>query len=163
MNSSCDIVTQNTIRLGHSNARIAVSNRVQGMYLTLALFCNPPHILCLRTLTQSVLLTSSKTYRAVWCTFLNLCRTWGPHSGSYENCHFWDIALCSPYTNRRLGGIYHLHLQGRNLAEQETNESRCLLLGWFSFLKMEVILSTETSVYIRTTGAISQNTVIFIF
>jgi hypothetical protein len=34
---------------------------------------------------------------------------------------FWDISPCSPYVNRRFGGTYHLHLQGRKSAEQETS------------------------------------------
>jgi hypothetical protein len=32
---------------------------------------------------------------------------------------FWDIAPCSPYVNRRLGGTNYLHLQGRKSTEQE--------------------------------------------
>jgi hypothetical protein len=32
----------------------------------------------------------------------------------------WDIASCSPYVNRRFGGMYDLHLQGRKSAEEET-------------------------------------------
>jgi hypothetical protein len=39
---------------------------------------------------------------------------------------FWDISQCSPYMNRCFGGTYHLHLQGRKSAEQETSESRWL-------------------------------------
>jgi hypothetical protein len=31
---------------------------------------------------------------------------------------FWDIAPCSPYMNRRFGGTYHFHLQGRKSAER---------------------------------------------
>jgi hypothetical protein len=34
---------------------------------------------------------------------------------------FWNIAQCSPYVNRRFGETYHLHIQGRKLAEQETS------------------------------------------
>jgi hypothetical protein len=34
---------------------------------------------------------------------------------------FWDIALCSPYMNRRFEGTYHLHLQGRKSAKQQTS------------------------------------------
>jgi hypothetical protein len=34
---------------------------------------------------------------------------------------FWDIMLCSPYVNRRLGGTYYFHLQDRKSAEQETS------------------------------------------
>jgi hypothetical protein len=33
---------------------------------------------------------------------------------------FWDIAPCSPYVTQRFGRAYHLHLQGRKSAEQET-------------------------------------------
>jgi succinylglutamate desuccinylase len=39
---------------------------------------------------------------------------------------FWDIAPCSRYMNRRFGGTYHLHLQGRKSAEKETSEGRWL-------------------------------------
>jgi hypothetical protein len=31
-----------------------------------------------------------------------------------------DIAPCSPYINRRFGGTYHLHHQGKKSAEQES-------------------------------------------
>jgi hypothetical protein len=34
---------------------------------------------------------------------------------------FWDTAPCSPYVNRCFRGTYHLHLQGRKSAEQETS------------------------------------------
>jgi hypothetical protein len=34
---------------------------------------------------------------------------------------FWDKTPCSPYVNLRFGWTYHLHLQGRKSAEQETN------------------------------------------
>jgi hypothetical protein len=34
---------------------------------------------------------------------------------------FGDIAPCSPYENRHFGGTYHLHLQCRKSAEQETS------------------------------------------
>jgi hypothetical protein len=34
---------------------------------------------------------------------------------------FWDIQSCSPYVNRRFGGTFHLHLQGRKSAEQDTS------------------------------------------
>jgi hypothetical protein len=43
---------------------------------------------------------------------------------------FWDIAPCSPYTNRRFGGTYHLHLQSRKSAEEETSDSRWPLKLW---------------------------------
>jgi hypothetical protein len=34
---------------------------------------------------------------------------------------FWDIALCSLYMNWHFEGTYHLHLQGRKSAEEETS------------------------------------------
>jgi hypothetical protein len=39
----------------------------------------------------------------------------------YDVAIFWDIAPSTPYVNRRFGGTYHLHLQGRKSAEQETS------------------------------------------
>jgi hypothetical protein len=80
---------------------------------------------------------------------------------------FWDITPCSPLSvNRRFGGTYRLHLQGR----RNQHESRwrpgetgiavvtCHLLSrWFlsqlmfSTLKMEAICSTETSVDTKRT------------
>jgi hypothetical protein len=33
---------------------------------------------------------------------------------------FWNIAPCIQYMNRRFGGTYNLHLQGRKSVEQET-------------------------------------------
>jgi hypothetical protein len=58
---------------------------------------------------------------------------------------FWDIAPFSPYVNRRFGGKYHLHLK---LPSHLLHAG--FWLGRFSALKMEVIRSTETSVYIQT-------------
>jgi hypothetical protein len=40
-----------------------------------------------------------------------------------------EIPPCSPYVNRRLGGMHHLHLQGRKSAKQETS----LLIMLLSF------------------------------
>jgi hypothetical protein len=34
----------------------------------------------------------------------------------YLECCLWDIAQCSAYMNRRFGGMYHLHLQGRKFS-----------------------------------------------
>jgi hypothetical protein len=49
-----------------------------------------------------------------------------------------DIVPCSSYVNRRFGGTYRFHLQGRKSVEQETSEK-------------QVISSSETSANIRTT------------
>jgi hypothetical protein len=55
------------------------------------------------------------------------------------NAVFWDVApWCSFWFNRRLGGTYRLHLQGRKIHERGTSVSRCL--------KMEAIRSSDTSV-----------------
>jgi hypothetical protein len=51
--------------------------------------------------------------------------------------------------NRCFGGTYHLHIQDRNSSEQEASALSGFLLGWFLTLKMVVICSSETSVYIR--------------
>jgi hypothetical protein len=39
---------------------------------------------------------------------------------------FWDTVPCISYMNRRFGGTYHFHLQGRKSAEQETSDSRMI-------------------------------------
>jgi hypothetical protein len=73
-----------------------------------------------------------------------------------KNAVFWDVAPCRSFVNRRFGGIYRLHLQGRKIRERGTNVSRCSLqppahagssLADFYTLKMRPILSSETSVY----------------
>jgi hypothetical protein len=61
---------------------------------------------------------------------------------------FWGTAPCSPYVKRRFGEKCHLSL-GRILSSLLLHAG--ILLGWFSILKMEVILSSEASVHIRTT------------
>jgi hypothetical protein len=68
----------------------------------------------------------------------------------------WDIKQCSPVSvNRRFGGTYRLHLQGRKISESKRKACflACNLLPrWFlaefifSILKMEAIYSSETSV-----------------
>jgi hypothetical protein len=43
-----------------------------------------------------------------------------------KNAVFWDVALCRSCVNRRLGGTYRLHLQGRKIRERGTIASRWL-------------------------------------
>jgi hypothetical protein len=71
---------------------------------------------------------------------------------------FWDMALCSRYVNIRFGRTYHFHLQSRKSAEQETNvqqvarQNSTLVSSRTIFtLRMDVILSSETYVHVRTT------------
>jgi hypothetical protein len=63
--------------------------------------------------------------------FYNETRT----SPSVKNTVFWDVAPCGHFVNRRFGGTYRLHLQGR------------CHRSWMAFTrKMEAIRSSETSV-----------------
>jgi hypothetical protein len=41
-----------------------------------------------------------------------------------KNVVFWDVALCRLCVNRRFGGKYRLHLQGRKIRERRTSVSR---------------------------------------
>jgi hypothetical protein len=68
-----------------------------------------------------------------------------------KNAVFWDVAPCRPSVNRRFGGTYRLHLQGRKIRERGTSVSRWLQtapadagssLADFSTLKMEAIRSS---------------------
>jgi hypothetical protein len=43
-----------------------------------------------------------------------------------KNAVFWDVALCRSLLNRRFGGTYRLHLQGRKIRERGTTASRWL-------------------------------------
>jgi hypothetical protein len=58
-----------------------------------------------------------------------------------KNAVFWDVALCRSCVNRRLGETYRLHLQCRKICERGTSHTD------FCSLKLEAILSSETSVY----------------
>jgi hypothetical protein len=76
---------------------------------------------------------------------------------NFECCHLLDTAPCSPYVNWRFAGKYHFHLQGKESAEEETSVQQILpshlrspVSRLIFILKMEVILSCETSFHIRT-------------
>jgi hypothetical protein len=43
-----------------------------------------------------------------------------------KNAVFWDVAPCSSFVNRRFGGMYRLHLPGREIRERGTSVSRWL-------------------------------------
>jgi hypothetical protein len=36
------------------------------------------------------------------------CKIWGFHSGDYEKCVFWDVALCRSCVNRRTASIFRV-------------------------------------------------------
>jgi hypothetical protein len=61
-----------------------------------------------------------------------------------QNAVFWDVAPCRSCVNRRFGGPYRLHLQGRKIRVQGTSVSR-----WLQ--KMETTRTSETSVHTRST------------
>jgi hypothetical protein len=42
---------------------------------------------------------------------------------------FWDIAMYSWYVNQHFRGMYHVHLQGSNSAEQETSVQHVMVIG----------------------------------
>jgi hypothetical protein len=51
-----------------------------------------------------------------------------------KNDVFWDVAPCSSYINRRFGGTYRLHFQGREMRERGTSmnqQSATICLCWF--------------------------------
>jgi hypothetical protein len=46
-----------------------------------------------------------------------------------KNAVFWDVAPCRSCVNRRFGGTYSLHLQGRKIAGEEPDADACS--PWF--------------------------------
>jgi hypothetical protein len=74
-----------------------------------------------------------------------------------KNAAFWDVAPCRYCVNRRSGGTYHLHLQGRKIRERGTSVRgdyvgilmRCNYLGW---APLQVFLTelTNESWYVAT-------------
>jgi hypothetical protein len=49
-----------------------------------------------------------------------------------KNAVFWYVAPCRSCVERRFGGTYRLHLQGRKIRERGTNVSRLLIWPLFS-------------------------------
>jgi hypothetical protein len=80
-----------------------------------------------------------------------LCKIWVFKAVTMKNAVFWDVVPCRSCVNRRLGGMYRLHLQGRKIGERGTSVSKWLQLADFCTLKMEAIRSFETSVHTRST------------
>jgi hypothetical protein len=80
---------------------------------------------------------------------------------SMKNDVVWNVAQGWSCVNRRFGGTYRLHLQGRKIRERGSSLSRWLSLqppthaassfADFSALKLEAIRSCETSVHTRST------------
>jgi hypothetical protein len=66
-----------------------------------------------------------------------------------KNAVFWDVAPCTSCVNRRFGGTYRLHLQGRKIRENSLQPPADAgsSIADFSALKMEAIRSSETSVH----------------
>jgi hypothetical protein len=71
-----------------------------------------------------------------------------------KSISFWNVTPCSLLScNRRFGGTYRLHLQGRrNNFSKNQQASKWLIAEIISFtLKMEAICSSETSVATQET------------
>jgi hypothetical protein len=62
-----------------------------------------------------------------------------------QNAVFWDVEPCRSCVNRRFGGTYRLHLQGRKIRKLETSLSRWLQT------EQSAIHSSETSVHTSST------------
>jgi hypothetical protein len=43
-----------------------------------------------------------------------------------KNAIFWDVGLCRSCVNRRFGGTYRLHFQGRKIRERGTRVKQVL-------------------------------------
>jgi hypothetical protein len=85
---------------------------------------------------------------------------------------FWDSEPCSPYMNRRFGGKFHLHFQGRKSAEQEINESRWVgkmssqsfcLANSFRWFPARLIFDPEDGgeTFLRNVGSYTDYTVLY--
>jgi hypothetical protein len=85
-------------------------------------------------------------------------------SNSVKNAVSWDVASCKYFVNRRSGGTYRLHLQGRKICERGTSVSRWLpaSLADFSALKIEAILPPKRRFTEYLHGVTSQMTAFFI-
>jgi hypothetical protein len=74
---------------------------------------------------------------------------------SMENAVFSDVAPCRSCVNRRFGGKYCVHHQGRKICERRTSLQPPAhdgsSLADSSTLKMEAVRSSETSVHTRST------------
>jgi hypothetical protein len=103
--------------------------------------------------------TTSITYTDnVWQS--STCRIWGSRDGGYEESVFWDITPCSPLkVNRRFGGTYHLHLQGRCLSPAFSLVS---CSAYSLTLNMEAVYSFYTSAdFQQTTWRYIPETILF--
>jgi hypothetical protein len=64
---------------------------------------------------------------------------------------FWYIALCSPCLNRRFGGAYRLHLQGKKSADCLPPAVLCFLTRLIFYPEDGGDISFEMTVHVRTT------------
>jgi hypothetical protein len=77
--------------------------------------------------------TCGRVYFGVVIAFGDICESNLHHvrfevftAMTVKNVVFWDVALCRSCVNRRFGGTYQLHLQGRKIRERGTSVSRWL-------------------------------------
>jgi hypothetical protein len=81
---------------------------------------------------------------------------------------FWDVVPCRNSVNRRFGGTYSLHLQGRRkkkIRKRRTSLLTCsrwfFARGFSSTFKMEAIRSPKSRLTQYLHGATSQKTAFF--
>jgi hypothetical protein len=75
-----------------------------------------------------------------------------------KNVVFWDVALCRSCVNRRFGGTYRFHLQGRKIRERWTSVSRWLQYAAYKeilqhFVAIDFFLECKVSLW-QYTGKI---------
>jgi hypothetical protein len=73
------------------------------------------------------------------------------------------MAPCISHVNRRFGGKYHLHLQGRKIRERGTSVSRWLQTAGSSFADLQGDTSKKTAFFIVTSVKISNLTLHILF
>jgi hypothetical protein len=66
-------------------------------------------------------------------------------SVTMKNAVFWDMGPCRSCVNRRFGGTYRLHLQGRKICERGTSVSR--------WLESAVYPENEIDTFLRNVGS----------
>jgi hypothetical protein len=85
------------------------------------------HTRCLLICLQEAVLP---TYRTILVTSHVYCDWYGTllirkrSNSRMMNAVFWDVVPCGFCVNRRFGGSYSLHLQGRRVCERGTNMSK---------------------------------------
>jgi hypothetical protein len=95
----------------------------------------------------------------------NICSYTNWRAIAKKNAVFWDVAPCRSCVNRRFGGTYRLHLQGRKIRERGTSVSRWLQLIYVPLKRrftqdLHAPTSQKSAFFIVTAVKISNLTII---